>query len=151
MNDNGKDPDGFENVEGNVTAKSTLLGLRVRDASTKEGRNGDAIETLTIVGQAKISAKMVGQSCEIQTAGGSRRMVAHVHELKITEGKKGGPNITTLKVNGSPDLHKLGLVQVNVVQRQGELPGIDPDGDEDEAPPSPPKKRRARATAGSVS
>ena len=139
--ENGKDPDGVEIVHGNPTRSATVIGLRVADAHTKEGKDGNPIGHLTIRGRAGALHKLVGQECEIQTAGNGRRVVAHVHEYRLTEGKKGGPNVTTLKVQGSPTLHDLGLVQVQVVSMQGELPGLDP---EDAAPKGSKKRRRAR-------
>ncbi len=148
--DKGED-EHVEVVEGKPTAKSTVLGLRVKDASTKEGKDGDPVGHLTIAGRAGNLLKLVGQECEIQTAGASRRIYGHVHEYKVTEGKKGGPNVTTLKVTGAPSLHDLGLVQVQVLAVQGELPGMETEEDEKSPPPlgeldGPGGRSKKRAT-----
>ena len=141
--DNGQDKDGFENVEGNVTAKSTLLGLRVKSVQLTEGKEaGEADVAATLVGlgsqyaQEVFDIALAREEIQIRTAGDGRKAEGALRRvvIDIPPGEK--PIRVRAQVEGGRDLVDMALKQVRLERRQGTLP-LRPKGGK------PTKKRRA--------
>jgi len=163
---NGKD-DGFEEVQGRATPKSTGIGLRATTVRVKESGEGAAIAEMTVTGRAASLTRvvgMVGEQVNVITPGGAG---GHGKCLQVTikaPAKEGGPKITSLKIVGARELDRLVGLQVTVDSAQAELPlrvEASPDDAVDEIrklkpkdhalavnpPPEPHKKRGARQSA----
>lgn len=160
---NGKDPkdDGFENVDGKAPDQKPLLGLRVTGGSFTENEGEGAPRvTLTLKGVTLGELiRQFGHDVHVETISGARRMLGHVTEVKLAEGKEQGSKVVSVKVSGGLQLAGLTGNQVRLQKAQGELPltGADeasaepepePDGpkwrEEDVVVSPPPRRRRAR-------
>lgn len=128
--------DGFEEVDGNATKNVTVFGLRVKSASIKEDDDGGASAEITVAGIARGMTRLVGESTEIATIDGVRRMHGHVRSVTITEGKESGQRTVAVKMGGARQLAELVGRPVQLVQRQGELPGVVSDEVEAEEGPA---------------
>lgn len=153
MSDNGKD---VEIVEGNVTPKATVLGLRIKSAKTNEDDEDGTTTEATIVGVARGLVRLVGESVQIATVGGGRRLAGHVRSVKVEEGKKGGPRTVTVRLGAPREINKLVGNQVLLEAAQGVLPGLEAEVEAEEGPvrlgeieavqPPPKKTRRPRGS-----
>jgi hypothetical protein len=143
--ENGKDKDGFENVEGKAPEEKPLLGMRVTGGSFGETEGDGVRVTIDVKGTTLGDlVKKFGQDVHVETVNGARRVLGHVTEIKLKEGKEQGSRVVSAKVIGGLELAKLAGNQVRLQKAQGELPL----GGEASAEDTPRRRRGREAQAG---
>lgn len=120
MADNGKN-DQVEVVEGNITPKSTLIGLRVTKSTVTETSDGGARAVITVAGTKLVQQKLAGEQVNVITAGG-RGGFGKCIEVTTKAGKAKGEKLYRMKLEGARELDSLVGLQVTISQAQGELP-----------------------------
>jgi hypothetical protein len=155
---NGKDQDGFENVDGNAPAekkaKLTTAGLRVSSCNVVEDAgDGSAKAEATIIGVAHGMTRLVGSTIQIETMDGVRRFSAQCRSVTISEAKTEGLRTVKIKASGGRELDALVGRQVKVSKSQQELPlnvRDEVEAEEGAAPVGDPygQPRRARGKGG---
>lgn len=117
---NGKDQD-TQIVDGNITPKSTLVGLRVTKSTVSETSDGGARAVITVAGTKLIAQKLAGEQVNVTTSGG-RGGFGKCVEVTTKAGKEEGKKTYRMKVEGARDLDALVGLQVTVDQTQMYLP-----------------------------
>jgi hypothetical protein len=155
---NGKDKDGFENVDGHKpkekAAKLTTAGLRVSSCNVVEDAgDGSAKAEVTVIGVAHGMTRLVGSTIQIETMDGTRRLAAQCRSVTIAEAKTEGLRTVKIKATGGRELDALVGRQVKVSKSQQELPLNVRDEIEAEEGPAPVgdpygQPRRARGKGG---